>query len=361
MSFSFDLRHTLGAFSLDVSFTVRQPRVIALFGPSGSGKSSTLAALAGLLKPDHGKISLGGEMLTDTAGKIFVPPHRRRIGTVFQDSRLFPHLSVAGNLAFAVKRSRTALTKTERADLLHRLDITHLLQRRPAGLSGGETQRVALARALVGGPRLLALDEPMAALDSARRQEILPHFEALRDVGTTPILYISHQVEEVARLADDLVILEAGRVRAQGSAQDLFARPDLVPILGADQAGALVDADVIDHADGLCRLACGAGEVVVEHGPIRIGARTRLHIRARDVMLALDPPERISANNILPATVTAIEEGVGPVLDVVLDSGGTGLLSRITRISAERLALRPGQSVYAVVKSVTLHRGLGTS
>lgn len=346
-------------FTLDVDLALPGRGISALFGHSGSGKTTCLRALAGLERPPGGYCAVAGEVWQDDARGIFVPTHRRAIGYVFQEASLFPHLNARGNLEFGQKRApRSAGPDTPAfavdavADLL---GIAHLLERRPDELSGGERQRVAIARALLAAPRLLLMDEPLAALDLKRKLEILPYLERLHDELAIPMIYVSHAPDEVARLADHLVLLAEGRAVASGPVADTLCRLDLPPAF-ADNVGTVVTATVAEHeADDLTRLEFPGGYVHVSRRREAIGQSLRCRIHARDVSLALVPPARSSILNCLPATVAnlAPADAPGHVL-VRLDAGGSPLLARITRRSAEALALAPGRAVYAQIKAVAL-------
>jgi molybdate transport system ATP-binding protein len=350
------LSHRLGDFVLDAEFDFGdQPGVTALFGPSGAGKSTIINAIAGLLRTDSGHIELGGEVLFDSKRGIFVPARERRIGIVFQDLRLFPHLSVRANLLYGWNRA--AKRPTDRGEIdavVMLLGLESLLARRPGTLSGGERSRVALARALLMQPKALLLDEPLTALDAPRKAEILPYLEKLARETRIPMLYVSHALDEVAQLADRMVVLRDGRVVAQGPLFEVTSRLDLfggTPLL----PGAVLEATIAGHdeAHGLTELSF-AGEILVvpriAHAP---GESVRIRIDADDVMLALSRPEGVSANNVLPAVVAAIRED-GPHADVQLKIDGGGLVARITRRSRERLGLAPGARVFALIKSVTV-------
>jgi molybdate transport system ATP-binding protein len=350
------VQHSVPGFDLDVDFAVDRPGITALFGPSGSGKSSTVHAIAGLLRPQAGRVAVDDAVLLDTGTGIHVPARARRIGYVFQDARLFPHMTVAGNLDYGARRADAPPTPAERARIIEMLGIGHLESRKPAALSGGERQRVALGRALLARPRLLLLDEPLAALDQPRKAEIMPYFEQLR--GTLPIVYVSHSVEEVTRLADEIVVLNHGRVAAQGSVFDITARLDLFPLTGRFEAGAVVEGTIARQleADSLSEIALSAGTLWVPRIDAAPGAHVRIRIRARDVMLALHEPNGISANNVLAGEVAEIRADVGAYLAVLLACGSDRLIARITHRSLARLQLRPGLPVYAVIKSVTVDR-----
>jgi molybdate transport system ATP-binding protein len=364
MSLELDVSLARGAFRLDVAFTA-PPGLTALFGPSGSGKTTVIGLLAGLVRPDRGRIVLDGETLLDTERRIDCPAHRRRIGVVFQEARLLPHLCVRQNLDYGRRfaRRRPEAPGLGFDDVVGLLGIGHLLARRPAGLSGGESQRVAIGRALLSRPRLLLMDEPLAALDAARKAEILPLVEHLRDGAGIPIVYVSHAVPEVARLADTLVVLEAGRVAAAGPAEALLRRGEL----GAEQAahgGSLLDMAVAGHdgAAGLTHLTGAVGRLSVPRLDRAVGTPVRLLVPARDVLVATRQPVGLSARNVLPGTVRDLSVlGEGAVL-ITLDCAGAALTARLTQASARDLGLRPGLPVFAVVKSVAFDaQGIGAA
>jgi molybdate transport system ATP-binding protein len=345
--------HRLGAFALDASFAA-EGRVTALFGRSGSGKSTLVNVVAGLLRPQQGRVVVDGATLLDTERRVWVPAHRRRIGYVFQDARLLPHLSVRRNLLFGrwfAPRQVGGASLEAVADLL---GLSALLERRPAGLSGGERQRVAIGRALLARPRLLLMDEPLSALDEARKAEILPYIERLRDEARVPIVYVSHAVAEVARLADTVVVLEAGRVAAAGPADRILRRADLLPGHEAGEAGALLPMRVAAHDEtfGLTRLDGGAGSLTVPRLTLPVGSPVRVRVRARDVLIALDRPGGLSARNLLPGTVAAVTAGEGPHATVEIACGDALLSAHLTRQAVHELDLAPGRPVYALVKSV---------
>ncbi|NUB44466.1 molybdenum ABC transporter ATP-binding protein [Fertoebacter nigrum] len=355
MTLSVSLRHGFGSFALDLAFEA-PPGVTVLFGRSGSGKTSVVNAVAGLLRPDAGRISLGDTLLCDTTRRIHVPPHRRRIGYVFQDARLFPHLTVRGNLLYGRWFTQRATVPLDH--VVDLLGIGALLDRRPGALSGGEKQRVAIGRALLAEPRLLLMDEPLAALDEARKAEILPYLERLRDEVAVPVLYVSHALAEVARLATTLVVLEGGRVTHAGPAAALLADPAAVPALGIREAGAVLEARVVRHeADGLTQLAVSGGTLLLPRVAAEPGALLRIRIHAQDVMLSRAQPEGLSALNILPAVVTSLRQGDGPGAMVQLRCGSDLILARITRRSATALGLEPGVACHAVLKSVAVAQG----
>lgn len=357
MSVEVSLRHRQGAFRLDVDFRA-EDGIVALFGKSGAGKSSVVNAVAGLLAPQEGRVAVNGEVLLDTSRGISVPVHRRRIGYVFQEGRLFPHLTVRRNLGYGawVTRRKPDAAATDR--VVELLGLRPLLDRRPGLLSGGEKQRVAIGRALLSEPRLLLMDEPLAALDEARKADILPYLERVRGEMRLPILYVSHAVAEVARLADTIVILEAGRVIRTGPAGEVLSDPETVPAFGVRDAGAILAARVVAHhpPDRLSELRVGAGTLFVPEVDAAPGAELRIRIDASDVVIATTHPENLSALNILPATVTTIREGDGPGAAVGLDAGGDQILARITRRSVKMLGLAPGTRCFAVLKSLQIAR-----
>ena len=353
MTLSVRLRHRLGEFTLDAAFDA-PPGVTALFGRSGAGKTTIVNAVAGILRPDDGRVAVGAEVLCDTGTGLHLPPHRRRVGYVFQDARLFPHLSVRQNLMYG-RRFAPPGPGPDPGRIVDLLGIGALLSRRPGGLSGGERQRVALGRAILSRPRLLLMDEPLAALDEARKAEVLPYLERLRDEVGVPILYVSHSVAEVARLATTVVLIEAGRVTAVGPAGDILSDPALAPGLGLREAGSILTARVTaQDDDGLTELACGGGSLWVPRVAAPVGAALRLRILAQDVMVATQRPQGISALNILPAVVQDLRLGEGPGALVRLVAGGDVILARVTRRSALALGLAPGLPVFAVLKAVSV-------
>jgi molybdate transport system ATP-binding protein len=355
MSLLADLRHRQGSFTLEAAFE-STGRLTAIFGASGSGKTSLVNIIAGLVRPQHGKVVIDGTVLTDTEKAIAIPPHRRRIGYVFQDARLFPHLTVAGNLGFGEWFTPRGERYAQRGQILELLGIAHLLSRRPRDLSGGEKQRVAIGRALLASPRLLLMDEPLASLDQRRKDEIMPYLERLRDETRIPIVYVSHSVAEVMRLASDIAVLAEGRLIAFGPATEIAQRPDLIPVEERDEGGAIIDMKVssFDAGFGMTRLTSPAGEVHVPGFIGPPGTPARVRIRARDVMLATEEPKNISALNILRGTISAVADAGPSSVNVTLDCSGFPILSRITRQSAVALDLQPGREAYAVVKAVSV-------
>lgn len=355
MSLSVDITHRLGTLDLHIAFQA-PTGITALFGRSGTGKTTVINAVAGLLRPESGHIEISGETLFDAKAGISLPIHKRRLGYVFQDGRLFPHLSVRQNLTFG-QRFAAGSGGLTLADVCDLLGIAGLLDRRPGTLSGGEKQRVAIGRALLSRPRMLLMDEPLAALDSARKAEILPFLERLRDQTDIPVLYVSHSVAEVARLATTVVVLEAGRVARSGRAEQILSDPDMVRQLGVREAGAVLPAKVkAHHADGLSELDISGGRLFLPRMDVAPGTTTRVRILAQDVILSRDAPVGLSALNILPVRIIALHEGSGPGVIVQMQSGEDRLLARITRRSADAMGLKENEQVHAVVKSVSIAR-----
>jgi len=355
MSLSVSLKHRFDGFALDATFEA--PRGITmLYGRSGSGKTTIVNALAGLLRPDAGQITTGDSVLFDSAAGINLPPHRRQVGCIFQEGRLFPHLTVRQNLKYGRWFAQKGASLEDMDRIVDMLGIGTLLDRHPGRLSGGEKQRVAIGRALLCSPRLILADEPLAALDDARKEEILPYFERLRDELEIPILYVSHAGSEVARLATTLVVVENGRVARQGDAATLLSDPSVTPF-GAGAAGVILQARVqAQMNDGITEVTSGGQTLLLPQVPAAIGASVRIRIEAQDVMIATTRPKGISALNILPATVAALRMGDGPGVLVQLKAGENLLLARITRRSAAALALSEGTRVYAVLKAVSVPR-----
>jgi molybdate transport system ATP-binding protein len=328
--------------------------VTALFGHSGSGKTTLLRLIAGLERAEGGELSVNGQVWQDSA--TFLPTHRRPLGYVFQEASLFSHLNIRRNLEFGMKRVDAAARKVSLDQAINLLGIGHLLERKPASLSGGERQRVGIARALAVSPRILLMDEPLAALDLARKQEILPYLERLHDELEIPVLYVSHAPDEVARLADHIVVMDAGKAVASGPLTETLARLDLPIRLGED-AGVVLDGTVAERDSQwhLARVEFAGGEVWVRDGGHALGHHVRIRILARDVSLALARHDGTSILNILPAVVAAVADDAHPAQALVrMDVGGSPLVARLTRRSANALALAPGQSVYAQIKAVAL-------
>jgi len=343
-------------FGVDVDLDLPARGVTALFGASGCGKTTCLRGIAGLEPAATGCVALGDEVWLDSARGIAVAPHRRPIGYVFQDSRLFEHLSVRGNLEFGFRRLAPSQRRIAFDDVVPRLGIENLLDRRPPNLSGGERQRVAIARALLTSPRLLLLDEPLAAVDDARKNEFLPYLEGLRDDAGVPIVYVSHLMPEVARLADHLVVLKDGRVVAAGPIGDVSARLDL-PLAETDDAGVVVVAQVAEHdpRDVMTRLAIPGGSLWVAQVDRPPGAEVRVQVAARDVSIALVEPRQTSIQNVVAATVTGRRDDEHGRTLLRLSVAGMPLLARVTRRSAMQLDLVPGRAVFAQIKGVAVH------
>jgi molybdate transport system ATP-binding protein len=351
------LNMSFNDFTLDVDLALPGRGVSALFGHSGSGKTTCLRCIAGLEKAPEGLIRINGETWQDSANGVFLPPHKRAVGYVFQEASLFPHLSVKGNLEFGLRRIPAHQRRVQLDHASELLGIDHLLARDPATLSGGERQRVGIARALLTSPRLLLLDEPLAALDARRKSEILPYLERLHDELEIPMLYVSHSQDEVARL-DHLVLLSDGKVLASGPIGETLARLDL-PLAMGDDAGVVIEGIVsaydADYQLLTVRLPGSELTIRVAHSPLQPGKPLRLKVQARDVSLNLQPDEHSSILNRLPVTVVSEipADNAAHVL-VRMDAGGTPLLARITRFSRDQLQLQPGQRLWAQIKSVAL-------
>lgn len=342
-----------GSFVLDVDLNLPSQGVSSLFGPSGCGKTTLLRAIAGLEHHRDGFLKVG-DMTWQEAG-LFVPPHQRPLGYVFQESSLFPHLSVRRNLEYGVRRVAESERRVSLEQAIALLEIEPLLERKPDTLSGGERQRVAIARALAVSPRLLLMDEPLASLDENRKQEILPYIESLHRELDIPVIHVSHAPDEVARIADHLVLLEAGNVVASGDVHEIFTRLDLPPALDSD-AAAIIEAVVAGHDEAyhLTYLEFAGGRVSVPREDLQVGSEVRLKLAARDVSLTLEHQSGTSILNILPAVIDEITDEDSAQVTVRLLAGEAPILARITRKSAVDLALKPGKSVYAQVKSVAL-------
>jgi molybdate transport system ATP-binding protein len=356
MTIEVDVTHQLGTFTLDVRFA-SEGRLTALFGQSGSGKTSLVNIISGLIRPDRGRVMINGTALVDTANGIFVPTWRRRIGYVFQEGRLFPHLTVRQNLTFGRRFRPTEEREVRLETVVKLLGIGDLLQRRPGALSGGEKQRVAIGRAFLSSPRLLLMDEPLAALDEARKEEIEPYIETLRDEYDIPIVYVSHSLKEVSRLANAVVVLKRGEVVATGDPADVLSRAELVPHDAVEEAGALIAARIFGHDTrfNLTTLESGAGPLRVPHLDLPVGTSVRVRLRARDVMVATAAPVGLSALNIFPGYVVALRQS-GEDVEVVIDCNDVRVAARLTRKSVDTLGLAPGMPVYAIVKAVTMDR-----
>ncbi|MES2283361.1 MAG: molybdenum ABC transporter ATP-binding protein [Pseudomonadota bacterium] len=344
-----------GDFSLDVSLAIPGRGVTAIYGPSGSGKTTLLRCIAGLERAKGAQLSVNGEVWQDDRAGVFVPAHQRPLGYVFQEASLFAHLDVQGNLDYGLKRVPATQRRVPLDQAIELLGIGQLLDRRSNTLSGGERQRVAIARALATSPSLLLMDEPLASLDVQRKAEILPYLERLHDELNMPVLYVSHSPDEVARLADHLVLLEGGKVLASGPARELMTRMDL-PMAHGDSAAAIIDATVsglephyhLSHAD------FAGGRISLLNPKLQVGQRVRVRIQARDVSLTLARQEGSSVLNVFAAVVSGLSpDNPGQVM-VSLDAGGSTLLARVTQKSADALALAPGKAVFAQVKGVAV-------
>ncbi|MGQ5521783.1 molybdenum ABC transporter ATP-binding protein [Chitinimonas sp. PSY-7] len=355
MSLRANLQLQRSAFSLDAEFSLPARGVTVLFGPSGSGKTTLLRCLAGLETQVSGEIWQGDVCWQDSTRKFFLPCWQRGIGMVFQDTRLFPHLDVRGNLAFGYQRTPAALRKIDWQQTLDLLELTPLLAHRPTQLSGGERQRIAIARALLTSPSLLLLDEPLAALDQTRKLEILPYLAQIQQQLDLPMVYITHAMDEVSRLADHLILIHEGRVQAQGPLSATLSRPDL-PSIFDEELSVILETErlSVDPHYNLARLAFSGGELLVPDLP-RHGTKRRVRILARDISLSCGPHNDVSILNRLPATVRSIHPAshAAHVL-ITLDVGSSQMLARITRYSLDKLGIAPGTQVWAQIKSVAL-------
>ena len=352
------LKQQLADFTLDLDLTLPARGVSAIVGPSGSGKTTLLRCVAGLEKADQALIEINGNCWQDSQRGLWLPPHKRALGYVFQEASLFDHLSVQGNLDYGRRRSAEPAGNEQAAQIIELLGIGHLLQRGTTGLSGGERQRVGIARALLANPRLLLLDEPLTALDPQRKADILPYLERLHAELDIPLLYVSHSPDEVARLADHLVLLENGALRASGPLQTMLPRLDL-PMAPSDDARSVLHGQVSacdDHYQLLeLTLAGSVLKLRVPHAALPLGQQVRVAVQARDVSLALEKPQHSSVLNQLPARIEAIEPGNHPAQTLVrLALGDNALLARVTRYSADQLQLQPGLEVWVQIKAVAL-------
>ena len=355
---SLAVRIDLGAFRLDVAHRLPLCGISALFGPSGSGKTTLLRIIAGLETRARGRVRFGDETWQDDADARFIPTHRRGVGYVFQDARLFPHHSVAANLRYAETRSRTIAGPIAFEDVVDALDLAALLPRRSASLSGGERQRVAIARALLTRPRLLLMDEPLAALDAERKAEILPYVARLPESFGVPVLYVTHAIEEATRLAGHMLVLADGRPAAGGPIEAVLEGLDFGPH-GRFEAGVVFSARVTGHDPEfrLTRLLHHGQQIKMPMVDVAAGSEVRLRVRARDIALATRRPEGISVRNVLAGTVAAIaEEPDTAVAEVLVEVGAARLRVRVTREAVAQLALAPGTPVYALIKAIAFDR-----
>ena len=343
-------------FTLDAAIEVPTPGTIALFGRSGCGKTTLVNIIAGLLHADRALVDIDGIVLEDTRGALRVPVERRRIGYVFQDSRLFPHMNVTANLRYGEHRAPTGAKLVKFEQVVELLGLSALLERRPHELSGGERQRVALGRALLSQPRLMLLDEPLAALDTPRREEVLPYLERLRDEFAVPMVYVSHRFDEVLRLATHVVVMERGGVAVQGPIELVSRHPGLRAIVGDDAVGAVLNGSIAssDPTTGLTAVSIGDALLHVNLRGAAPGAQVRVHLLARDIMLATQPVEGLSVRNRMQGTIVRIvaEDQDTDMVDV--DVGGQLVLARVTRAASSALALRPGMPIWVLVKAVSI-------
>lgn len=349
---------TLPRADFDVQADLQLPAsgITVLYGASGSGKTSVLRCVAGLERAHHARIVVAGEVWQDDAAHVFLPPHQRALGYVFQEASLFGHLDVQGNLAYGMQRTRSPQAAQTLQAAVELLGIGHLLRRGVDELSGGERQRVAIARALATSPKVLLLDEPMAALDAARRQEILPWLEKLRDELSIPMLYVTHSADELARLADHLVVLERGRVQATGPVQEVLAAIHSPVVVGED-AGALLQGTVAERSERwqLARVAFDGGDLWLRDSGVPVGRSVRLRVLARDVSLTTAEPQHTSIQNHFPCEVESIAPDIHPSQVLVrARCGGSVLLARVTRRALDALQLQPGSQAWVQVKSVAL-------
>jgi len=351
-----DVHHRAGGFALDVGVSAGDG-VTALFGRSGAGKSTLVGMIAGLVRPARGRIVLNDRVLFDSEKAINLPARRRRVGVVFQEARLFPHLSVRRNLLYG----QWAGGRRNAPDLgavCGLLGIQDMLDRSPDTLSGGEAQRVAIGRALLSAPDILLLDEPLSQLDGARRADILPWLDRLAHEAGTPIIYVSHAFDEITRLADNLIVISDGGVLASGPVEEVISRIDLGPATGRHEAGSLLRGEISSHDEtyGLTTLSLNGADLTVPAIAGPAGTPVRLRIRARDVVLALERPSKISVRNIIAVTIAEIAFEEGPFAEVLTRVGDQNLRARITRRSAAELGLAPGVNAYALIKSVAFVR-----
>ena len=350
------IRKRLQDFELDVAIASGVP-LMAVFGRSGSGKTTLINCVAGIATPDSGRIAINGHVLFDSDAGIHLRPEQRRIGYVFQDALLFPHLSVERNLFYGVRVSMNE-NKIDAQQVIDLLGIRHLLSRRPATLSGGEKQRVAIGRALLSNPHVLLMDEPLASLDGERRHEILSYIEGLRDQLRIPVIFVSHSISEVSRLADEVILLSEGKVLASGTTQEVMSRIDLFPHTGRHESGAIIETRVRSHDDvyELTTLDFEGGSLTMSRIDAHPGDHLRIRIRARDVMLATRRPDNISTVNVLQGQVEQLIEDAGAMVEVRVRVGSTHLVARITRRAMHALELGPGKPVYAMVKAAAIDR-----
>ncbi|MGB0496692.1 MAG: molybdenum ABC transporter ATP-binding protein [Rubricella sp.] len=349
MSLDVDISLARAAFPVEVAFSAG-PGITALFGRSGAGKTTILDAIAGLATPERGTIMLAGRPVFSTS--VNLRPHERRVGYVFQDPRLFPHLTVAENLLFSGRMPGQAI-----AGIAEMLGITQLLDRRPAALSGGEKRRVAIGRALLSDPSILLLDEPLSGIDAERKHEIMPYLETMRERLGIPVLLVSHDIADVARLADTVILIDGGRITARGRPDALLSDAASADLLGAGEGGALLEGTVLSVAEGIAEVDTPAGRLRLPAAQLEPGRAVRVRIVERDVMLSLSQPDGLSALNALPGRVISLRERGTSQVEITLRCAEADILCRITTHSARRLGLEEGTAVFAVLKAVTLDAG----
>ena len=360
---SVNITKAFGSFRLETQFEVEEGSITAIFGKSGAGKTSTINAIAGLTRPDIGVIQIGNTTLFDQNLKINLPIYKRQIGYVFQDDRLFPHMTVRNNLIYGTPKNQDVANSLNLTDITGLLELAPLLERRPRTLSGGEKQRVAIGRALLSNPKLLLMDEPLASIDVQHRFEILPFIQRVREKTGITIIYVTHALEEVIFIADQIILLSEGQVTAQGTVEEIMSRLDLHPMTSRFDAGAVISATYsgYDREFDLGELSFDGGTLRIAGLNAEIGIHLRAHIRARDVSLMLDKPKDTSVLNVFKGELIEIRHEEGPQLDLLINIG-TPLIARITRKSLNDLNLDIGSKVYAMIKAVAIdRRTLGNS
>jgi len=354
---SVNITQAFGSFRLETQFEVEEGSITAIFGKSGAGKTSTINAIAGLTRPDVGVIQIGNTTLFDQNLRINLPIYKRQIGYVFQDDRLFPHMTVRNNLIYGTPKNRDVANSINLTDITGLLELAPLLERRPRTLSGGEKQRVAIGRALLSNPKLLLMDEPLASIDVQHRFEILPFIQRVREKTGITIIYVTHALEEVIFIADQIILLSEGQVTAQGTVEEIMSRLDLHPMTSRFDAGAVISATYsgYDREFDLGELSFDGGTLRIAGLNAEIGIHLRAHIRARDVSLMLDKPKDTSVLNVFKGELIEIRHEDGPQLDLLINIG-TPLIARITRKSLNDLNLDIGSKVYAMIKAVAIDR-----
>ena len=360
---SVNITKAFGSFRLETQFEVEEGSITAIFGKSGAGKTSTINAIAGLTRPDVGVIQIGNTTLFDQNLRINLPIYKRQIGYVFQDDRLFPHMTVRNNLIYGTPKNRDVANSLNLTDITGLLELAPLLERMPRTLSGGEKQRVAIGRALLSNPKLLLMDEPLASIDVQHRFEILPFIQRVREKTGITIIYVTHALEEVIFIADQIILLSEGQVTAHGTVEKIMSRLDLHPMSSRFDAGAVISATYsgYDREFDLGELSFDGGTLRIAGLNAEIGIHLRAHIRARDVSLMLDKPKDTSVLNVFKGELIEIRHEEGPQLDLLINIG-TPLIARITRKSLNDLNLDIGSKVYAMIKAVAIdRRTLGTS